>query len=148
VCRARYAVLDGKVIVMCRLAITGMAAKLAEYIAAADGQGPQGESQWSRSDARDRKEGSDRRGTAPFRADGRWLVYLATFRRKNRGSEGRDQARRQREARRGGGAKRPRLAREVDYLWSDCSSITRPMLMRLSATTPSPTHRFIPVLPL
>jgi hypothetical protein len=47
-----------------------------------------------------------------------------------------------------GGAKRPRLAPEADYLWSDCSSIARPMLMRLSATTPSPTHRFIPVLPL
>jgi hypothetical protein len=43
VCRARYAVLDGKVIVMCRLAITGMAAKLAEYVAAADKQGLKGD---------------------------------------------------------------------------------------------------------
>nr|WP_276326856.1 phosphocholine cytidylyltransferase family protein [Bradyrhizobium valentinum] len=75
-------------------------------------------------------------------------VALATFRRKNRGSEGRGQPRRQREAPRGPrGDERPRLALEVDYLWSDCSSITRPMLMRLSATTPSPTQRFIPVLP-
>src|SRR5436309_7211954 len=73
---------------------------------------------------------------------------LATFRRKNRGSEGRVNQADNEKPRGGGGAKRPRLAREVDYLWSDCSSITRPMLMRLSATTPSPTHRFIPVLPL
>ena len=71
---------------------------------------------------------------------------LATSRRKIDVSGIEVNGLRQNKTRRGSGG--PELAEVKSPYRTDCFSIVRPMLMTLSAMTPSPTQRFIPASPL
>jgi hypothetical protein len=73
---------------------------------------------------------------------------LATFRRKICVSERKGQACDNSKPRRRPAGDASAWRGGTDRYRGDCFSMTRPMLMRLSATTPSPTQRLIPVLPL